>query len=99
MFYSKPGKFEYPELNGWMLVNEAQEKCENDSACAGFTFKGSYKTLNRKMEMYFFHNVPENSNKFLYWSTYKVKRKFVRLANVTLKKEVKYSEEINVRYA
>ena len=54
----KPGKFEYPNLNGWMLVDEAKEKCENDFACGGFTFKGSYKTLNHSMEMYFFHVVP-----------------------------------------
>ena len=29
----KPGKYEYPKLNGWMLVEEAKEKCENDLAC------------------------------------------------------------------
>ena len=82
-----------------MLVKEAQQKCENDLACAGFTFKGSYKTLNRKMEIYFFHIVPDNSCNFFYWSTYKVDRNFVKLANVTLKKEAKYSEKINIRYA
>ena len=36
----KPGKFEYPLLNGWMLTEEAKLKCENDLACGGFTFKG-----------------------------------------------------------
>ena len=36
----KPGKFEYPLLNGWMLTEEAKSKCENDLACGGFTFKG-----------------------------------------------------------
>ena len=40
-----PGKFEYPKYNGWMLVEEAKAKCQNDLACGGFTFKGSYKTL------------------------------------------------------
>ena len=61
--FQKPGKFEYPELNGWMLVKVAEEMCENDFACAGFTFKGSYKTLNHEMEMYFFHIVLENEPK------------------------------------
>ena len=93
----QPGKFEYPELNGWMLVKEAEEKCVNNFACAGFTFKGSYKTLNRKMEMYFFHIVPENNYKYLYWSTYKVKRNYVKLVNVTLKREAKYSKKISIR--
>ena len=50
----KPGKYEYPKLNGWMLVEEAKQLCEKDLACGGFTFKGSYKTLTRPMEMYFF---------------------------------------------
>ena len=49
-----PGKFEYPKYNGWMLVEEAKVKCQNDLACGGFTFKGSYKTLTLPMEMYFF---------------------------------------------
>ena len=80
-----------------MLVKVAEQKCENDFACAGFTFKGSYKTLNRKMEIYFFHIVPENSPKYFYWSTYKVKRNFVKLVNVTLKREEKNSQEIYIR--
>ena len=54
----KPGKFEYPKLNGWMLVDEAKEKCESDEACGGFTFKGSFKTKDLPMEVYFFHIVP-----------------------------------------
>ena len=81
-----------------MLVKEAEEKCENDFACAGFTFKGSYKTLNRKMEMYFFHIVPDNKPKYFYWSTYKVKRNFVKLVNVTMNRDAKYSQKINVGY-
>ena len=79
-----------------MLVKEAEEKCEHDFACAGFTFKGSYKTLNRKMEMYFFHIVPNNTYKYFYWSTYKVKRNFVKLVNVTLNRDAKHSQKINV---
>ena len=51
----KPGKFEYPKLNGWMNIDEAVEKCESDLACGAFTFKGSYLTKNKPMEMYFFH--------------------------------------------
>ena len=57
----KPGKFEYPELNGWMLVDEAKTKCENDIACGGFTFKGSFKTKHVPMEVYFFHVVPSTN--------------------------------------
>ena len=58
VFYAgriKPGKFEYPKLNGWMSIEEAVEKCESDLACGAFTFKGSYLTKNKPMEMYFFH--------------------------------------------
>ena len=57
----KPGQFEYPKLNGWMVVNEAVERCETDLACGGFTFKGSYKTNNVKMDVFFFHIVKSNS--------------------------------------
>ena len=53
----KPGYFEYPKLNGWMLVEQAVDKCENDLACGGFTFKGSYESLHSPMEIYFFHVV------------------------------------------
>ena len=56
----KPGSFEYSKLNGWMYVNEAVELCEADEACGGFTFKGSYKTKNVQMEIYFFHIVKSN---------------------------------------
>ena len=59
-----PGKFEYPKSNGWMLVEEAKVYCENDFACGGFTFKGSYKTLNQPMEIYFYHIVPEKTGMY-----------------------------------
>ena len=91
----KPGKFEYPKLNGLMSVNNGIRKCENDLACAGFTFKGSYKTLNHAMQMYFFHFIPDNNDfKYLYWSTYKVDRNFVKLYNITVKSDFKYSQII-----
>ena len=87
-----PGKFEYPKLNGWMLVEEARINCENDLACGGFTFKGSYKTLSLPMEMYFYHIVPEKTGMdYFYWSTYEVDRKFVKLSKVSMKKEMKHS--------
>ena len=87
-----PGKFEYPKYNGWMLVQEAKVKCQNDLACGGFTFKGSYKTLTLSMEMYFFHIVPEKTGTdYFYWSTYEVDRKFVKLSKVSMKKEMKHS--------
>ena len=53
----RPGRFEYPELNGWMLVDTAVEICESDMACAGFTFKGPFKAKDTTFEMYFFHVV------------------------------------------
>ena len=93
-----PGKFEYPKSNGWMLVEEAKVKCENDLACGGFTFKGSYKTLTQPMEMYFYHIVPEKTGTdYFYWSTYKVNRKFVKLSKIGMKKEMKHSKKNDVR--
>lgn len=58
----KPGKFEYPKLNGRMSVLQAVEKCQQDLACGGFTFKGSYGCKKVDFEMYFFHVVILNSN-------------------------------------
>ena len=97
---TKPGKFEYSELNGRMLVEEAKTKCENDLACGGFTFKGAYKTANYVMEMYFFHvisDVHKDFNKYLYWSTYSVNRKYVKLSKVVLKNPLKYSLQNHIR--
>ena len=95
---TKPGKFEYPELNGRMLVGEAKAKCENDLACGGFTFKGSYKTVNHAMEMYFFHVISDHNDfKHLYWSTYKVNRKYVKLSKITLKSPLRYSQKNHFR--
>ena len=96
----KPGKFEYPELNGWMLVEEAKTKCENDLACGGFTFKGSYKTLNHLMEIYFFHIIiPGNKvDNYFYWSTYKANRNFVKLSNMTVKCGKDYSQHYTGNY-
>ena len=95
----KPGKFEYPKMNGWMLVEEAKTKCENDLACGGFTFKGSYKTLNRLMEIYFFHIIPSNKDdNYFYWSTYKVNRNFVKLPNRTVKYGKIYSQNYTGNY-
>ena len=42
----------HPKLNGLMSINDGKRKCENDLACAGFTSKGSYKTLKHDMQMY-----------------------------------------------
>ena len=93
-----PGKFEYPKYNGWMLVEEAKEICEKDLACGGFTFKGSYKTLTRPMEMYFFHIVPQKAGTdYFYWSTYEVDRKYVKLSEVGMKIEMKHSKKLDVR--
>ena len=43
------GKFEQASK---IEINDGKRKCENDLACAGFTSKGSYKTLKRDMQMY-----------------------------------------------
>ena len=92
----RPGKFEYPTINGLMFVNDAKRKCDNDLACAGFTFKGSYKTLNRSMQIYFFHFIPDDNDlKYFYWSTYKVDRNFVKLSNITVNSDLKYSQIID----
>ena len=94
----KPGKFEYPELNGFMLVNEAVVKCEYDLACGGFTFKGSYRTPHNIKEIYFFHVVLDSKdNVYLYWSTYKVNRKYVKLSKVILNSEMVNSKKIDLQ--
>ena len=94
----KPGKFEYPELNGFMLVDEAVANCENDLACGGFTFKGSYRTRHDLKEIYFFHVVLDTKdNVYLYWSTYKVKRKYVKLSKLILNSEMVNSKKINLQ--
>lgn len=98
----KPGLFEYPKLNGWMLVSEAVEKCNNDLACGGFTFKGSYQTRNDKMEVYFFHlaNLDKTSNqkkfislKYFLAKFYYLQQKFTYLneiLKIMLKRNVQY---------
>ena len=58
----KPGKFEYPKLNGRMPIWQAVEKCQQDIACGGFTFKGSYRYKELQMEVYFFHLVILGNN-------------------------------------
>ena len=60
----KPGKFEYPNLNGRMLISKAVDRCQDDLACGGFTFKGSYLSKKEEMEVYFFHLVifPDNQH-------------------------------------
>ena len=35
------GHFEYSYLNGWMTPGKAQNICENDPKCGGFTYKVS----------------------------------------------------------
>ena len=58
----KPGKFEYPKLNGRMPIWQAVKKCQEDIACGGFTFKGSYRSKELQMEVYFFHLVNLGNN-------------------------------------
>ena len=133
----KPGSFEYPKLNGWMSVKQAVYKCENDLACGGFTFKGSFRTKQNPMEMYFFHvvklpdelrlktlqtldqflskcryllkkfhyliDMTENShhktNQYLYWSTYKVDRDYVRISHLKVKEGLELnSKEMKNKY-
>ena len=95
----KPGKFEYHKINSFITIEEAIKKCDEDLACAGFTFKGATKTLTYPMQMYFFHVIPptnENDIPYFYWSTYKTNRFFVKLPRMQVK--LKYSKKSNIRY-
>jgi hypothetical protein len=79
----KPGKFEYPKHNGWMLPQEAVQICEDDLSCGGFTFRGAFAADFQSVEVYFFHiikNPDVNEDNFYHWSTYQVdSRKYVIL--------------------
>ena len=38
--YKTTDCIEYEELNGWMTPKTAKRLCDEDLACAGFTYKG-----------------------------------------------------------
>ena len=84
----KPGKFEYPKLNGYMSVEEAKKRCESDTACGGFTFKGSYETKNESMDVYFFHLIPiQKKAPDLHWPIiYFENEKQVRISVIVITK-------------
>ena len=77
-----------------MLVDAAKKKCEEDLACGGFTFKGSFYTTKYPMEMYFFHVVPlQHSERYeiTLWnflSRYKWLK--LDLDNIAFEKPVRY---------
>jgi len=85
-----PSRFEFPDKNGFYRLDDAVKFCEQNLACAGFTFKGTPmktgKLSKRKYEIYFFHFVPqkvfEDVNKqFYHWTSYLVKsRKYARIS-------------------
>jgi hypothetical protein len=76
-----PGRFEYPANNGWMLPEEAVKICENDEACAGFTFRGAFRVKSKTVEIYFFNFVqPTKTLTHTHWSSYRVKgRNYVKI--------------------
>ena len=82
-----PGRFEYPQNNGWMLPHKAAKLCEYDIQCGGFTFKGS-KDIVRNYEIYFFHYIDVKAfapKEVLYphWTSYIIcSRKFVMLNGI-----------------
>ena len=75
----KPGKFEYPDLNGWMLLDQAVEKCEGDLACGGFTFKGSFHTKDELMEIYFFHIIQTKKDKLTIFKDFLLRFSYLEL--------------------
>ena len=94
----KPGRFEYPKLNGWMSIDEAKIVCEADSACGGFTFKGPFADGSLHVDAYFFHFVPSNTfndSRYFYWSTYEPNRKLIILPGKKMKEFRKLSSETN----
>lgn len=84
-----PSRFEFADKNGLYRVDSAVKFCEANSACAGFTFKGTPMTTGklskRKYEIYFFHFVPPKvfqdvDKQFYHWTSYLVKsRSYVKL--------------------
>jgi hypothetical protein len=53
-----PGRFEYPNLNGYYSPKQAVKLCEEDLSCGGFTYKGTPKSPQNSLEVFFFHYVP-----------------------------------------
>ena len=97
-----PGQFEYANLNGWMFVEDARLKCDNDNACGGFTFKGSFNTKHLLMEIYFFHIVQlepceRKEEQFLYWSTYKANKSYIVIQNTKIQPFPQNSIKTNLR--
>jgi hypothetical protein len=88
-----PGRFEYPQLNGYFSPKEAARVCEADAACAGFTFKGTANSPKASFETYFFHFVPKELfekgsglEQFYHWTSYRVTtRDFVELRHYRIK--------------
>ena len=51
------------------------------------------------MEMYFFHIVPTEQkdsklSPYLFWSTYKVQRNFVKIPKIKFRKKMNYSNKL-----
>ena len=71
-----PSSFEYPTLNGFYSPKEAQQICEKNLQCAGFTFKGTKKASSFVPEILFFHYIDLNAPyitteiKYPHWTTY-----------------------------
>lgn len=96
-----PGSFEYVKLNGFYKPKDAVKVCEQDLACAGFTFKGTPFLKKLEFEVYFFHYFPHrffekrplNVSQYNHWTSYKVtQRNFVKLTNYRIDTESKIYE-------
>ena len=73
-----PSSFEYPKINGFYSPREAQDRCEIDLQCGGFTFKGTKRIIDIVPEVYFFHFINKSSIYLTkeihhpHWTTYVV---------------------------
>ena len=71
-----PSSFEYAKLNGYHTPPKAQNICEDDLKCGGFTFKGTKNHSFMEVEVYFFHFVSDDSHsldeyiQYPHWTTY-----------------------------
>jgi len=68
----REGQYEYSRLNGWMTPARAKHRCDRDSKCGGFTYKG-YIKQDQPFEIFFFHLILnfESERDAWNWVTYK----------------------------
>ena len=95
-----PSRFEYEKLNGYYTPLKAQNSCENDLKCGGFTFKGTKNHSDIEVEVYFFHFVSDDDNslneyiQYPHWTTYIVgSREYVVIVGTY---DSQWSKSVNV---